>query len=331
MPKIIEKFLSSKTNQTTRRNYQSDLRQFAIFKWELPPLEYEPKTRKIKYDPLKETTDEQWLSIGADDIRAYMVYAKGAGLSTGTISRRITAIKSFLDEAAANGLYDETNLNYIKNRVKPENGESSHHLHVTPEDQNKLLEAASKPPGIKGLRDYLIIRLLLETGVRRFELLNLKCKHLSVEGGQPGVFVDVAKNNQSRRIPISKEIYELIQRWLSESGQNISPDNPIFCRVRRKYKGKEDYIALCGSKPLSVRFLNLLVTNLVKISGIKGKVTPHSFRVSAVTDAVEAKAQISHIRQMTGHSDTRMIDQIYNRYRYSKPLPKKHELFRLVK
>lgn len=317
---MILNFLESLTNQTTRLNYTSDLRQFAMATWQLPPMD-------TAYDPLDNVTDEQWQAIGPDEIRAYIAHAKEVGLSDATVARRVTAIKSFLDHLAALGLYGEADLGYIKSRIKEKPGDSGHHSYVKADDQNKLLEAAANQPGLKGLRNYLIVRLLLETGVRRFELLNLRCKNLALYSGVPSVFVETAKNKKSRSIPISKELYDRLHDWLSETGQGESPDNPIFCRVRERHRGEEDYMALTGPKPLSSSFLNQMVGNLVKEAGIESKVTPHSFRVSAITDAAEAEAPLPHIQQMSGHSDTRMITSIYNRHRYNVPLPRKHKLF----
>lgn len=327
---IIERFLSTKLNILTQQSYRSALRQFAVFHWQLPP--YTRRAKEPPYDPLDDVTDDQWLAIEAADIRAYLVYAESKGLSVATRSRHLTALKGFIDEVARLGLYDETGNNYIKNRIDPPTGKGEHHTLITPDDQNAILKAAADQPGLRGLRDYLIVRLLLETGIRRFELLNLLCRNVSIKAGQTNIYVEFAKADQTRDISIERETYDLILEWLSKSGQGVSIDNPLFCPLRERHRGGGDYIALNQSKPLSVRFLNYLMSDLVAAAGIdpETKITPHSFRVSLITDTIQGGATLRHAQKIAGHADPRMVADIYDRSQYTEPISgyRKHKLFR---
>jgi integrase/recombinase XerD len=323
---MIKNFLSTKDNALTRQSYTSALRQFAIFKWSLPPYSTKPI-----YDPMAHVTDEQWQTVTPEDIRAYLYHIKNStDLKPSSQKLHLTALKRFVDFMAEKDFYDEAVNGYIQNRIDAPEGDDEHHAHVTPADQNALLKVAADQPGLKGIRDYLVIRMLLETGVRRFELVNIKVGNISIKGGRPNIYVAIAKRGKTRDIPIEQEIYDLILEWLAKSGQGVNDDNPILCPVRERHRGQGDYTAMVRSKPMSTRWLNFLIDNLVNDADLEGKITPHSFRVSMITDSIEGGASLRETQKVAGHADPRLTAEVYDRSQHTEPIARfrKHKLYR---
>lgn len=325
---ILSDYLKTQ-HLNTRQSYTYDLRQFALWCW---PTEMERGTFPKSIASL---SDSLWLGLEADDLTAYETHMKDERkLKPATVARRLIAVTSLLKHAKKEGVYPAEEYERVMDRTAPakKGFVSESHSEIAPDDQNRLLEAAARSPGIKGQRDYLALRLLLETGVRRFELLNLKVGNLAIEGGQPCINVEVAKRNESRRITLERETYNLIRQWLKEAGLKDDEDY-IFCQVRKRGKGdKKRYVAIKSGRPLCLDFLNKLVKKLVTESGIEAdsKITPHSFRVSAITDVLKGKAPLDHVQQVAGHKDTRMIVAIYNKHKHNKPISRyrRHKLFK---
>jgi site-specific recombinase XerD len=321
---LITHFLDKQSSPLTARAYRSDLKLFSLWHW--------PDLQNVENFTPVDLPNSQWLSVKPADIIAYNKYLQGQGFAWNTRSRRLTALKELYDEAAALGLYDESMASYIKKRIKPgEEGEAKHHENISANEQTALLKVAASQPDHLGLRDYLIIKLLLETGVRRTELLCLKVGNVSIQNGIPTIFVEVAKKNASRQIDIERETYDLIRQWLDESGQGQNDEDPIFCPVRKRGKGDAArYMAINSKKPLNPVFLNRLVTRLKYQAQIETNITPHSFRVATITDTIEGGASLTRVQQVSGHKDTRLITEVYNRHTHRGAISeyRKHKLYK---
>lgn len=311
---IQARLLSSKKSPLTRKAYEGDLKIFARF---------------LGIDSVDDIQGvEGWGEIGPERIAEYILYLQevvsehiGRPYAPSTIARRLTAVKELLQEAAYQGLYGREDLDYIKNRLAGDKVKSQHHAGISAEDQNRLLQAAADQPGLKGARDYLIFRLLLETGVRRAELVAFRVRNVQMRAGTPTIYTEVAKGGGTRQIGIEGETYELVKYWLDVSGQGLDEDWPLFCRLRKKGRGAEGrYVVVSPEKGLHPRSLNYLVKQIVSLAGVESHVTPHSFRVAMVTDAIAGGAPLAHVQKVTGHTTTRMITEVYNRHQYRRPI-----------
>ncbi len=308
---IQARLLSSKKSPLTRKAYEDDLKIFAHY---------------LGVDSVNEITD--WVEVGPGCIADYIQFLQdsvsehtGRPYAPSTIARRLTSVKEMLTEAAYQGLYPREHLDYIRHRLGSDKPQSQHHAGISAEDQNRLLQAAADQPGLKGERDYLIFRLLLETGVRRAELVALMVRNMGVIEGVPTLYTEVAKGGKTRQIGIERETYELVSHWLEVSGQGLNQAYPLFCRLRKKGRGPEVWYGVVHpERALHPRSLNHLVKHISILAGIESKVTPHSFRVAMVTDAIAGGAPLTHVQKVTGHTTTRMITEVYNRHQYRRPI-----------
>lgn len=307
---IFKRLLASKATKNTREAYKDDLNVLANF---------------LSID-LESIPDSAWLDFDKSTVAAYLEWLKqqvsnktGRPYSTATIARRITAVKELLTEAAYHGCFSRDDLDYIKNRLDSVEVTNEHHGTITPDEQDRLLTTADSQPGLKGLRDYALFRLWLDTGLRRAEMAALKVRDLTVKNGIETLIIRHGKGNKIREIGLEDDTAQIVREWIKESKQDS--EKPMFCQVRKFGRGKEaGYRIVNPEKHLAPVNLYQLVLWYKDKAGIKSDITPHSFRVAMITDMLDYSAPIQHVQKVTGHTTTRMITEVYDRNTYSKPL-----------
>ena len=125
-------------------------------------------------------------------------------------------------------------------------------------------------------RDRLIFRTLAMSGLRRSELLALKCR--DVKEGY--LFVYGGKGDKDRVAPIPKKLSLEIQDYIREGG--FEPLDRLF--------------------PIGKAWLDTLVKGYALKAGIDD-LTPHSLRHYFATRLLELGADLRSLQELLGHSD----------------------------
>lgn len=138
-----------------------------------------------------------------------------------------------------------------------------------------------------GKRNLAIIETLYSCGLRVSELIALKLSDLFFEEG----FIKVTgKGNKQRFVPIGETTQNYINNWLDIRSQiNVTPESKDI--VFLNYKGKQ----------LTRAMIFTIIKQLVKKSGLKKTVSPHTFRHSFATHLLENGADLRAIQMMLGH------------------------------
>ncbi len=154
-----------------------------------------------------------------DDFLDWLQNDRNVPCSPKTLSRRITSIKSFFRWLTVNGVLSHNPAEKIvqKTVVSPLPEV------LTAVEQEKVLDAAEamRTAANPDLRPYVLLRLLLETGLKKGECLHLMTNHVELEGPEaPRIFVRYSSPRyryKERNIPVSSawaEAYrEYIQRY----------------------------------------------------------------------------------------------------------------------
>jgi integrase/recombinase XerD len=316
---IFKRLMLGKQTLRTREAYAADLRAFAHFLG----LECYQDVH-----PLATVPDDAWQQLDTAHVAAYLEQLKqtvspktGQSYSSATIARRLTAVREFLTEACYLGLYPRERLLYLKERLALPEVTHEHHAGITPEEQTRLLTTADALPGLRGQRDYALFRLWLDTGLRCHEVAALQSRDVTVKEGIPTLIVRRGKGNKLREIGLESYTAHVVRQWLEQSGQGYDPVRPIFCQLRKRGRGREAvYHVVNPEKHLSNVALWKLVRWYAKKAEITSKISPHSFRVAMVTDALDGNAPLQHVQAAGGWSSTRMITAVYDRNRYAEPV-----------
>lgn len=153
----------------------------------------------------------------------------------------------------------------------------------------------------RSIRDYTISRLLLFTGLRNSELINLVINDVYAFNTVMDVLevrAESAKNHQSRKIPLHPSIKQDIEYWIALKptlNEPITPTSYLFCSQR-------------SHKKLSPRDLQRITSTYSK-TVLGRSIHPHVFRHTFATNLLE-RTNLRVVQQALGHRSIQTT-QIY--------------------
>jgi len=213
------------------------------------------------------------------------------GLSPATVNIRTRTLKCFL-----RFLHDEDYLQTdLASRVKLQKVEEDT-IGALDKKQVLLLLAAPNQREYTGFRDYVLLTLLFDTGLRINEALNLTVDDLSLSGRTITVRASVAKNGKSRVVPMSKRTVELLIALVQENSTQFRNGSPttVFLLNNGKpltYNQAYERIRLHGEK-----------------AGITGvRVSPHTFRHTFAKLYIQNGGDLFTLQKILGHHDISMV------------------------
>jgi site-specific recombinase XerD len=163
---------------------------------------------------------------------------------------------------------------------------------LTQEEQDALLQQ-SNPNRRIGLRSLCLLRIMLNTGLRAAEVLNLKVSDIDWQGGK--VMVREGKGKKDRTLWIGEADLKLLKKWL-------------------KYKAKLPESAFLfttsDGKRLQDRYLRCMVKRLAQQAGIDKDVHPHMLRHTFATDLLRKTKNLRLAQKALGHAQI-TTTQIY--------------------
>lgn len=152
---------------------------------------------------------------------------------------------------------------------------------LTEEEVSQILSVARKP------LDRLIVLLLLSTGLRSRELLELRVEDVDFNKGV--IKVRSAKYGKERYVTAPREVFELLSAWIKING--LKPKDRLFkLSYSALYKRLKKIATKAGVDPIKVR--------------------PHVFRHTFATTAIKKGLSLPSLQRLLGHSDIRTT-QVY--------------------
>lgn len=139
-------------------------------------------------------------------------------------------------------------------------------------------------------RNELMLKVMLNCGLRSAELVALRVKHLDFKEGS--LFVEQGKGKKDRIVYPSKAVLRWLKQFIGKKGQ----DEPVF-QTR-------------NGTPVQTRYLREMVARLKKKAKIEKRVYPHLLRHTCATNLYRNTKNIVMVQQALGHSDIRTT-QIY--------------------
>ena len=132
-------------------------------------------------------------------------------------------------------------------------------------------------PLLVGLRDRAILATLAYTACRAGAVAKLRLGDFQHDGGQY-VLRFKEKGGKSREIPVRHDLEGFILAYVDAVGVAAEgKDKPLF----RAGNGKTKRL---GDGPMSSKTICELVKRRLKDAGLPSRLSPHSFRVTAITD-----------------------------------------------
>jgi integrase/recombinase XerC len=266
----IQKFLDylrfeKRYSQHTIISYQNDLEQFFAF--------------------LSQYGEMEINAITASFIRSWLAELKGEKISSKSINRKISTLKSFFKFLMKQEVLKQTPMTTI---VSPK---INRRLPAFVEEKGTEMLFSSDFSDVEfednwiGRTDKLILTLFYNTGMRLSELINLKERDIDADYSQIKV---LGKGNKERIIPVSKKLINDIKNYINEKPVKLEGIGEVFVNEKGKalyakyvYKTVKDY--------------------LDKVTTIEKK-SPHVLRHTFATHLMNNGADLNAVKELLGHA-----------------------------
>ena len=211
----------------------------------------------------------------------------------GTVKREKATLSSILGTAVKEDLLTTNPVSKTENI----RGVEARRRWLTRDELTQLIETASRLDGtVVNLRNAKLdawradfIRWAILTGMRRQEILNLKRKHLSFEGGELiSVSVENTKSGQTRSLSGRGALGAIVSRRMSRI--DVPAETPVF--------------------DVSLTTLKRGLTELFEASGLKD-VRLHDLRRTHATYLIGDGVDLRTVASRLGHSNFSMLERHY--------------------
>jgi site-specific recombinase XerD len=153
-------------------------------------------------------------------------------------------------------------------------------------------------PLVVGLRDRAILSTMRFTACRAGAVARLRLADFQHDGEQY-VLRFQEKGGKSREIPVRLELQRDILAYLKAAGvEGEGDDRPLFRSAIGRTK------KLTG-KALTTERICELVKRRLKDAGLPKRISPHSFRVAAITDLLTKGEKLEDVQYLAGHTEPR--------------------------
>jgi integrase/recombinase XerC len=167
---------------------------------------------------------------------------------------------------------------------------------LTDDEFARLLAAAEHPRRCrKGLaeRDRLVLLALVQTSLRRSELIALNWCDVDLESGRPSLLVRQGKGAKPRRQPLAPQLAEELQQLRDE--RRPTPSDPVFCGLE--------------GKRLQPTILAGIITRAAGQAGLEKRVTAHTLRHTAATWLRQQTGDARLVAAYLGHADLSTVSR----------------------
>lgn len=146
--------------------------------------------------------------INGTNINSYILYMERLGKSAATISRNVSSIKTFFRCMINNGVVKREPT---ENLQTPQN-ESKRTEAISETDMLKIINAIGEDDS-KALRDRAMLKLMLDTGIKVSELIDIKKADVNLQYA----YVTCHGRKKDKTIRFDNDTLEAIRKYINES------------------------------------------------------------------------------------------------------------------
>ncbi len=210
--------------------------------------------------------DRPLTEIHAGLIRQYLAYCQELGYTPASMGMHYRVLHAFFAWLRREGLVASSPMDGISPPRQPKQ-----YPFVLEEYQVRALLAACDKSTPHGVRNYAMLLLFLDCGLRLNELISLRLGDLSLAHRSLKVH---GKGARDRIVFMGARTAKALRRWLELRGFKTTYSDALF--LDRK------------GEPLKPRWVQQVIARLGAKAGIKGvRVSPHTLRHTAATLAVK--------------------------------------------
>ena len=218
-----------------------------------------------------------YLYLNKDNVLAYLKYLDKMNLKNSTISRRISALRTFYNYLMNEGLINSNIFLNVKNPKLEK--KLPNYLNYT--EMEELLESIDISTD-EGLKRRLLIEMFYSTGCRVSEIINIKVKDIDFLNKKIRI---MGKGSKERIVYYGDYAKKYLDKYLSKG---MDKDYLFVNKHGDKYTVEE---------------IELIVKDIMKHLSIKTHVTPHTLRHTFATHLLNNGADIRSVQELLGHSN----------------------------
>jgi site-specific recombinase XerD len=229
---FLRSLAGNNLSELTQTAYRTDILQF--FSW-------------IAESDITVQKPEQVMRAHITD---FLSFQADLGRSGVTRARKLASLREYFSYLVDQGIISVSPAQTVKMPKK----EKRQKTYLRADEYSKLLAAAGGNP-----RDFAILQVFLQTGIRVSELIAIRLSDLDLESKTLKVH---GKGKKERCIPLEKKGIQAIRSWLAV--RQTTTDTHLFLN----YEGSG----------LSIRGVRKIVDKYLKYAGIQKKISCHGLR-----------------------------------------------------
>ena len=258
-------YLSSELNrsQQTVESYRDDLKHFEKF--------------------AKDLSDSfSWETVDSDMVRDWMESMMDKGNAAATVSRRLSALKTFYRFALTRHYVESDPVYSIKSPKK----EKPLPQFVKESEMDELLDRQAWGDDYNNVRARTIIILFYETGMRLSELVNLDDKDVNFVTSEIKI---TGKGNKQRIVPFGDELKNTLLEFRRLRDASVEVKTPALV------------VSDKGTRMSPSKVQDIVRSNLSRVCSLKKK-SPHVLRHSFATAMLNHHVGLENLKKLLGHA-----------------------------
>lgn len=297
---VIDDFMIYCKQKDLRRKtiayYEATLRLFARYVEDKHDVtDIKKVTEEICKDYISFTKDRGKYTFVSDNNTKYINLPEnrtdyGEKISITTVNGYIRNLKVFFNYCVEQEIIKQNpmyKIKQFKNNRKPKE-------QVTDEEFKRLLRNMDTTK-FSEFRDYVIIQLIIDTGMRIGETLSLEISSVDIDRRTILIPQDITKGRKDRYVFYSQTMSKLIRRWIQYKDRYVESDL-LFCTI------KNTQLAVNNFEKNFKKYCNRI--GLSNISA-------HSLRNNYARRFLMAGGSIYTLSRLLGHSSVTVTEKAY--------------------
>jgi site-specific recombinase XerD len=275
-------FLDRSTSENTREAYRRALLEF------------------------HRTVGRHLLLVNERDVLAWRDALLGAGQSNQTVAAKLSAVRSFyaylLKVCPEQVRYNPADPQLVP---PPKIPNALKGRALTPKEVQHLLVGPDRLKA-EGARDYALMLLMLRLSLRVSEVGRVRRSSIQWKGERWALTLKV-KGGAEEVWPLPPDVKAAIDHYLrlDEKRRNVWPEN----RAGDQYVFQpiENHRTGVHNRGLTRQMIGRIVRKWADFCGIRGRVTPHDLRRTAITRALNQGRTYREVQMMSKHRDPKTV------------------------